>query len=127
MSTPKVFAFAVSSTWFPGHETIINSTTRGKAKYDQWLNIRDIGGDMPITAMRARKIGAPQTSEAFERVAAYRNRKELRCGTRVRMEGGATGTIVGHNSSANFDVLLDSSGQTGNVHTGEILEVIEDD
>lgn len=86
----------------------------------------DAWPDVPFTAMRARKIGAPVTSEAFARVARYRGLPHVRCGDRVRV-GTDYGTIVGHNDSANFNVLFDAGSKYGahvlNVHPHECVLV----
>ena len=125
----QVFAFEVSvagTDW----TKIINARTRGKAKYQYWLDVTDVWPDVPITAMRARKYnnGEPHTSEGFERNAKYRGLPNVKCGQRVRV-GSDEGVIVGHNSSANFDVLLDDDslkygGRKLNVHPQEI-EIID--
>lgn len=114
----EVFAFAVSvkgTNW----TTMINARNRGSAKAEYWRDVRECW-DVPFTAMRARKIGEPYTSEGFIRNAAYRGLPNAHCGQRV-MVGSASGVIVGHNSSANFDVLFDDdsprfAGMRLNVH-----------
>jgi hypothetical protein len=105
---------------------IINAVTAGKAKYQYWLAVTDAWPDVPITAMRARlyNSGRPYTSPEFERNAAYRGMSEVKCGQRVRV-GANEGVIVGHNSSANFDVLFDDDapkypGMRLNVHPQEM-------
>ena len=85
---------------------IVNARTAGQAKRDYHLDVRDAWPDVPYTAMRCRKIGAPHTSERFKHNARYRGMPEVRCGQRVKV-GDARGVIVGHNDSANFDVLFD--------------------
>ena len=54
----------------------------------------------------AEEYGGPQTSERFRADAAYRGMPDIQCGQRVKV-GEAHGVIVGHNESANFDVLFD--------------------
>ncbi len=105
---------------------IINAATAGKAKYQYWLHVTDAWPDVPITAMRARLYnnGKPYTSPDFERNAAYRGMPEVKCGQRVKV-GANEGVIVGHNSSANFDVLFDDNalkypGMRLNVHPQEM-------
>lgn len=124
----EIFAFVVSvvgTDW----TKIVNARTSGKAKYQYWLDVTDAWPDVPITAMRARKYnsGRPYTSPEFERNAKYRGLPDVKCGQRVRV-GGSEGVIVGHNSSANFDVLFDDdapryAGLRLNVHPQE-LEII---
>lgn len=86
---------------------IVNARTSGQAKRDYHLDVRDAWPDVPYTAMRCRKIGAPHTSERFKHNARYRGMPEVQCGQRVKV-GEARGVIVGHNESANFDVLFDA-------------------
>lgn len=125
----QVCAFEVSVTGTDWTK-IINARTAGKAKYQYWLDVTDAWPDVPLTAMRAKKYngGRPYTSEAFERNAKYRGLPDVKCGQRVRV-GNDEGVVVGHNSSANFDVLLDDDslkygGRKLNVHPQEI-EIID--
>ena len=84
----------------------VNARTAGQAKRDYHLDVRDAWPDVPYTAMRCRKIGAPHTSERFKHNACYRGMPDVQCGQRVKV-GEDRGVIVGHNDSANFDVLFD--------------------
>ena len=100
-----LFAFEVSvkgTNW----TKIVNARTAGQAKRDYHLDVRESWPDVPYTAMRCRKVGAPHTSEQFKLNAQYRGMPGVRCGQRVKV-GDARGVIVGHNDSANFDVLFD--------------------
>lgn len=127
-NTNQVLAFEVSvagTDW----SKIINARTAGKAKYEYWRSVTESWPDVPITAMRARKYngGRPYTSLEFERNAKYRQMPDVKCGQRVKV-GDSFGVIVGHNSSANFDVLFDDDatrhgGQRLNVHPQEIVLV----
>lgn len=103
--------------------SIYNATSSGKAKALYWRHVTDAWPCIPFTAVRVRKIGPAHTSEQFKRNAAYRGMPDVRCGQRVRV-GDAEGVIVGHNSSANFDVLFDADSRYGgsmlNVHPSEI-------
>jgi hypothetical protein len=50
---------------------------------------------------------------------------DVRCGQRVRV-GKHVGVIVGHNSSANFNVLFgegEYKGKTLNVHPAEVVVI----
>lgn len=121
----KVRAFEVSVTGTDWTK-VVNATSASKAKYLYWLEVTDAWPDVPITAMRSRKFGdgAPYTSPEFERNARYRGMPEVKCGQRVRVNGSC-GVIVGHNSSANFDVLFDDDaprygGRQLNVHPQEV-------
>lgn len=107
------------------HESLYNARTRGQAKM---AFIRDLDGciaDLKYTDVRARKAGRPHTSTAFRRNAKYRQLPDAKCGDRVRV-GESQGVIVGHNSSANFDVLFDDDdpkypGMRLNVHPSEMV------
>ena len=96
-------------------QQIINARTPGQAKVEYWRDVRDAWPDVPYTAIRCRKVGPAQTSEDFARVAQNRGLPQARCGMRVDA-GGRLGTIVGHNSSANFDVLFDDAKYPLSVH-----------
>lgn len=105
-------------------QKIVNHRTRSKARYAYLLDVRDAWPDTTFADIVVRKVGPPSTSEAFRRTAKYRGLLELQCGHRVAC-GNATGTIVAHNSSANFDVLFDDdspefAGLTLNVHPMEM-------
>jgi hypothetical protein len=106
---------------------IINHRTAGKARYQYLISLRDAGPEATLADITVRKVGPAHTSDTFRRTAIYRGRPELTCGARVEVFSGsqrALGVIVGHNSSANFDVLFDEDtyfkGGIGNVHPGEI-------
>ena len=118
-----VSAFEVWAVGSP-HRRIINARTSGAARYDYLLDVLDCWPDARYTDMRARKIGAPHTSEEFLRNARYRGMPDLRCGEAVTVNG-MSGVVVGHNDSANFDVLFDEgtkwAGSVLNVHPGEIV------
>lgn len=99
---------------------VVNAKSRGRAKADYYRDVIDAWPDVPFTAMRCRKIGAPKTSEQFSNCAIHRGLPGLKCGHRVKV-GDARGVIVGHNSSANFNVLFDAdspkyAGLTLNCH-----------
>lgn len=118
----EVFAFSCRIVG-SAYETIINTTTRGKAKAAFMLDIHDIWPNLRYTDIRARKIGPPHTSKAFKRNAAYRGLPDVCCGQRVQV-GQNQGVIVGHNESANFNILFDPASKFGhivlNVHPGDI-------
>lgn len=118
-----VYAFEV---WAVGseHRSTINARTSGAARYDYLLDVLDCWPDVKYTDLRARKIGPARTSEAFLRTARYRGMPDLRCGDPVTVNGRA-GVVVGHNDSANFDVLFDAgtdwAGSVLNVHPSELV------
>lgn len=115
----SVYAFEV---WVTGHETlkrVVNARSLGAAKYACYLLWSDVDPDLRITVMRARKLGAPVTSDSHKRTMQMRARPELEAGVRVLVDG-KPGVIVGANHSANFDVLLDGQKYSVNVHPMEI-------
>jgi hypothetical protein len=119
-----VFAFEVTVKGTNWHQ-VINHATAGKAKAKYWRDVRESWPDVPFTAIRCRKLGSPRTSAEFVRNAVYRGLPNVKCGQRVQV-GQSAGVIVGHNSSANFDVLFDDdsplyAGQILNVHPSECL------
>ncbi len=119
----EVFAFEVSVAGTPWTQ-LVNARTAGQAKAEYWRDVNECW-DVPFTAIRARKIGRPETTEDFIRTATYRGLPEVRCGQRVQV-GEARGVIVGNNSSANFDVLFDEdspeyAGMKLNVHPHGIV------
>lgn len=112
-----VFAFEV---WAVGseHRHVMNARSAGAARYEYLLEVRDCWPDVKYTDMRSRKLGPAHTSEAFRRTARYRGMPNLRCGEAVTVDG-LPGVVVGHNDSANFDVLFECGG-IGNVHPSEL-------
>lgn len=121
-SHPVLAAFEVSvanTDW----TRIVNARTAGQAKSWYFRELQDPWPNILFTALRCRRIGEPQTSDQFQSNARYRGMPDVRCGQRVKC-GDAFGYIVGHNSSANFDVLFDDdskySGQRLSVHPHEV-------
>lgn len=117
-----VYAFEVNVS---GEEwaTIINARSAGRAKAEYFRGVHESWPSIPFTAVRCRRIGAPFSSDDFLRVASNRGTSFL-CGDRVQV-GIGHGVIVGHNSSANFDVLFDDDspeypGQRLNVHPASV-------
>lgn len=102
----SVFAFEVTVNGKPEWVRVINARTHGQAKSEYYSHLIDAWPDVPWTELRCRKIGNPKTSERFKANAAYRGMPSVQCGQRVKV-GQARGVIVGHNCSANFDVLFD--------------------
>ena len=101
----KVYSFEV---WPDGKRDlaqVINARSSGKAKSEYHADVSECL-DVQYTAIRCRKIGGPQTSDDFVRLCKHRG-VQVRCGHRVAV-GDGRGVIVGHNSSANFDVLFDA-------------------
>lgn len=104
------------------HGTIINSTSRGKAKSRFY---HDLERDWPYTSIMCRCVGKPYTSEAFKRMALYRRIPFAYCGMKVKV-GDNTGWIVGHNDSANLDVLFED-GTVLNCHPNCHITYFEDE
>lgn len=104
-SASAVFAWEVSVKGTDWTSTV-NARTSGQAKRQYHLDVLDAWPNVPYTTLRCRKIGAPCTSKDFKSNARYRGMPDVRCGQRVKV-GEARGVIIGHNSSANFDVLFD--------------------
>lgn len=123
----EVFAFACGVVGQEPTRTV-NHRSAGKAKAAYLADVRDCWPDVQFTDLFARKLGPAVTSDQFKRNALYRGMPEVRCGTRVLVataQGQARGAIVGHNASANFDVLFDDDGPLFaglvlNVHPGDI-------
>lgn len=119
----EVFAFACRTSWAPQWgETIYNATSAGRAKLAHFYQVHDAWDSVKFTDIRARKVGGAYTSEQFKWNAKYRGMPDVRCGDPVKVNG-CSGVIVGHNSSANFDVLFHDgkyAGQTLNVHPSEV-------
>jgi len=119
----KVRAFEVNVKGTQWHR-IVNHVSAGKAKYEYLRDVRESWPSVEFKHLTCRIVGGPVTSEEFMRCATYRGLSNVRCGDRVTV-GRGTGTVVGHNSSANFDVLFDDdsiehAGQTLNCHPSSI-------
>lgn len=122
--TNQVFAFYVFVASRPEFSKVVNHRTSGKAKSEFLSDLTECWPNYKFTDLRAQKIGRPQTSEQFRRNAEYRGLPSVTCGDRVCV-GAGRGVIVGHNSSANFDVLFDDdspkyAGLTLNVHPASV-------
>lgn len=102
--------------------SIVNALTAGKARYRYLLDIREPLPDVQLADIRVRSHGPAHSSDDFRRCATKRGLPDARCGDRVKV-GSDEGWIVGHNSSANFDVLFDTgryAGQTLNCHPSTV-------
>ena len=123
-SPSACFAFEVWVKTRPEFRRTINARSAGKAKSDYLCDLNESWPDYKFTDLAVRRLGLPRTSEGFTRNAAYRGVPDVRCGQRV-IVGKGRGTIVGHNCSANFDVLFDDDspdypGLTLNVHPSSV-------
>lgn len=119
----RVRAYACSIPKCGDHETIVNAESPSKARYRFMLDVGDAFADgLRFQDVLVRSAGAPVTTERFLHNAKYRGIPDARCGDRVTV-GGDHGIIVGHNDSANLDVLFEDgpySGQVLNVHPGTV-------
>jgi hypothetical protein len=110
------------------HETVINSTSPGRAKREFLLDL-DMGG-VEYTDIRVRRVGGPVTTDGIKRVAEHRGVPFAKAGMRV-IVSGEPGRIVGHNSSGNFDVLFDEgskwAGNVINSHPNWEIVYLDDD
>ena len=117
-----VYAFACRVDGAAWGETTINALSRGEAKVRYWRDVSESWENVKYTDVRARKVGPAHTSERFLHNARYRGMPDVRCGDEVTV-GKHQGVIVGHNSSANFDVLFTTgpwTSNTLNVHPSEV-------
>lgn len=97
------------------HWTTINATSKGKAKSMFYYSLEI---DFKYTSIKCRINGYPYTSDDFKRNAKYRNIEFAYCGMAVQVEH-RKGVIIGHNSSANLDILFldgEFKGQVINCH-----------
>lgn len=95
--------------------TVINHITAEKAKSVYW---RDAEDSFRYLDIRARLHGLPHTSDQFKSMCEYRKIPFAYCGMKVTI-GGEEGYIVGHNESANLNVLFlqgKYKGQTLSCH-----------
>lgn len=101
----------------PDWQRIINHISPGKAKVEYWRELQD-SWEIPYTLIRVKVNGLPHTSVQYKLMAQYRGIGFSYCGMQVSVSG-EIGYIVGHNSSANMDVLFIAGkwqGQTLNCH-----------
>ena len=112
-------SFIVTHRHWTDYRRVVNHRTASGAKREAWRDLRDPCPDVRWTDLRVRVNGPAVTSPDFARVADRRGLPDARCGDRVRV-GDAHGTIVGHNDSANFDVLFDDDAPC---HAGQVLNV----
>ena len=106
------------------HWESINATSSGKAKTTY---SRGFDFDFKFTDIRCRVIGSPYTSPEFVKNAKYRNIEFAYCGMVVMVDDMA-GVIVGHNNSANLDVLFTADkhkGQTLNCHPNHKMKYFD--
>lgn len=108
------------------HEETVHATTASKARYAYFLDIRDCLPDLKIMDIRVRSLGGPVTTDRFARCAAYRGVPFARVGMRVEV-GGKPGMIVGHNSSANFNVLFDGEDVPLNCHPNWMIAYFDEE
>lgn len=108
----QLLAWSVRCKWNPDGGEIVMARTAGMAKSYFHEGISDLG--IKFTDLRVRKCEVAEP-RGFRKCASYRGFPWVKVGQRVRV-GGEWGTIVGHNSSANWNVLFDDSEQVLNCH-----------
>lgn len=100
------------------HWETINALSKGKAK-SRYLQINDYDwAEYTDVYCRQSRSTYPYTSDAFKKNAVCREIEFAYCGMRVCVDG-EFGVIVGHNHSANLDVMFTDGkykGQTMNCH-----------
>lgn len=105
-----------------GGTFIVNAPSRGSAKSEAFLGIRSLRDDIRFIDVSVRKVGPAVSSQAFLRTVGYRGIPHVRCGDQV-MVGEDVGVIVGHNDSANLEVIFYRGGvlkgASLNVHPGD--------
>jgi len=109
--------------------TTIHATSRGKARSEYFRRVREPFPDVRFTDVHVLTVGPPISSDAFKTVARSRGVPFARVGMKVEVEGHA-GVIVGHNDSANFDVLFSigpHAGATGNCHPNWMFKYFSDE
>jgi len=108
------------------HETTIHARSAGDAKA-RFLRSLDI--DFQFISIRCRCAGEPVTTPDIRRTAEYRGVPFAKAGMRL-FDVGKAGVIVGHNSSANWDVLFDDgtkwAGQVVNCHPNWEIAYFDD-
>lgn len=110
------------------HETVLNRETAGQAKADYHREIASEIG-VPYTDVRVRRVGEAVTTTGLKRTAEYRAVPFVRANMRVKV-GDHFGRIVGHNDSANFDVLFETGPHTGltlNCHPNWMMTYFDDE
>lgn len=122
-------SFVVTHRHWTDYRRIVNHRTAAGAKREAWRDLRDPCPDVRWTDLRVRVNGPAVTSPYFAHATNIRGLPNVKCGDRVRV-GEAMGAIVGHNESANFDVLFDDdspryAGLVINVHPSSCVFVKE--
>ncbi len=106
-STKPLKTYMVTFTPWLTSESFI-TTSAAKAKYLYFIQSDDVFNCSffeLLKHLKVRCLGGPETSEEFIKNAEYRQIPFAHCGMAVKV-GGMLGHIVGHNSSANLDVLF---------------------
>lgn len=103
---------------------LVHAVTASKARYRYWSDVRDVLPDLRLIDIDVRSAGTIDESPSFRRNAQYRNIPFATIGMRVKV-GDKFGQIVGHNSSANLNVLFDS-GEVLNCHPNWCITYYDD-
>ena len=90
-----------------------NATSYGKAKSMFLQDLDGCCGDC-FRSIKCKKAGRPYTTDEFKRNAEYRNVEFAYCGMVIDING-RKGVIVGHNDSANLNILFTEGEYKGKV------------
>lgn len=113
----EIRAYECWPVWEPEWKQIIYARSYGKAKYDRMTDLLDGWDSTKYTDIRCRVLRSfayNESAESFANNARYRGIEFARLGMKVEV-GGKPGVIVGHNSSANLDILFEN-GHVLNCH-----------
>ncbi len=77
-----------NAPWGKDVRTVINAQSHGKARMHYWRHVTDAWPEIPFTAVRVRRLGAPQSSPEFLIGVGYRGIPHVRCGDRVTWKNG---------------------------------------
>lgn len=122
MSRLQTFAIRTKG-YYDDHETIVVARTSGQAKSIFWRsNHSDF--EFPFTSMRARRVNDREPA-GFRNCAEYRGFPWVKIGQRVHVSR-YWGNIVGHNGSANWNVLVDGGSLVLNCHPRSEITYYDD-
>lgn len=124
MSTQPIRSFRCTVA---GYESIVNARTAGEARYQRYLSAQEWHPDVRFIDIRVNVVkGQPVAPEGFDEVCRRRGVPFAKVGMRVEVDG-KPGAIVGHNYSANFDVLFDGERYPMNCHPTWRMRYFADD
>jgi len=120
----EIFAFECwipNAPWGDVRETV-NAASLGAAKVTYWRRVTDAWAEIPYTAVRVRKVGAPYSSPEFLLGVAYRGIPHARCGDRVSWGKTGRGVIVDFGGGGAWLQVLTDDAQRLYVHPAECHE-----